>query len=129
MTEHQAKEAGFVVAVTNGGVQALFPDHIMMNGTNVQISSTNITIKPITPMFSRAFYINGKKFTSHLKQLVTQEKGESDQELLLRYFKQQHIDMEDPASLILDETANKLIVHATVDDLDKIENVVAKEFQ
>jgi hypothetical protein len=47
MTEEQAKEAGYVVAVTNDGVRALFPDHMMINGTNVPISSTNITITPI----------------------------------------------------------------------------------
>ena len=47
MTEAQAKEAGYVVAVTNNGLKALFPDHILINGTNVPISSTNITIIPI----------------------------------------------------------------------------------
>ena len=47
MTEKQAKEAGYVVAVTNNGVSALFPDHMVINGTNIQISSTNITVTPI----------------------------------------------------------------------------------
>jgi hypothetical protein len=47
MTEEQAKEAGYVVAVTNDEVRALFPDHMIINGTNVPISSTNITITPI----------------------------------------------------------------------------------
>ena len=47
MTEKQAKEAGYVVAVTNNGVRALFPDHLVINGTNVPISSSNITITPV----------------------------------------------------------------------------------
>ncbi len=47
MTEGQAKKAGYVVAVTNNGVMALLPDHITINGTNIPISSTNITITPI----------------------------------------------------------------------------------
>jgi len=47
MTEEQAKAAGYVVAVTNNGLKALFPDHMVINGTNVPISSTNITIKII----------------------------------------------------------------------------------
>ena len=47
MTEQQAREAGYVVAVTNNGVSALLPDHIMINGTNVPVSSTNVTIRPI----------------------------------------------------------------------------------
>ena len=47
MTEEQAKAAGYTVAVTNGGMHALLPDHIVINGTNVPISSTNITIHAI----------------------------------------------------------------------------------
>lgn len=47
MTEEQAKAAGFTVAVTNGGAVALFPDHIVMNGTNVPVASSNITMTPV----------------------------------------------------------------------------------
>jgi hypothetical protein len=47
MTEEQANAAGYVVAVTNNGLKALFPDHMVINGTNVPISSTNITITTI----------------------------------------------------------------------------------
>lgn len=47
MTEDQAKAAGYTVAVTNGGMRALFPDHVVINGTNVPVTSTNITIMPV----------------------------------------------------------------------------------
>jgi len=47
MTEDQAKAAGYTVAVTNGGLVARFPDHITINGTNVPVASSNITITPV----------------------------------------------------------------------------------
>jgi hypothetical protein len=47
MTEEQAKAEGYTVVVTNGGLDARFPDHIVINGTNVPLASSNITMAPI----------------------------------------------------------------------------------
>jgi len=46
MTEDQAKAAGYTVVVTNGGMDARFPDHIVINSTNVPVAGSNITITP-----------------------------------------------------------------------------------
>jgi hypothetical protein len=47
MTEEQAKAAGYTIVVTNAEYNARFQDHIVINGTNVPISSTNITVAPV----------------------------------------------------------------------------------
>jgi hypothetical protein len=47
MTEDQAKAAGYTVVVTNDGLKELFPDHIVINGANVPITSSNITLRRI----------------------------------------------------------------------------------
>ena len=51
----------------------------------------------------RSYEISSKTFASHLKHLVPPQSGESDQALLLRYFKQHQIELQEPSHVFLDE--------------------------
>jgi hypothetical protein len=64
----------------------------------------------------------------HLKQIVTPNTGESDQDLLLRYFKEQNIEMRKPAMVYLILDADILVVHATAEDQAKIRSLLSKNF-
>ncbi len=77
-------------------------------------------------MFSRHYTISTETFVSHLKQLAPPKAGESDQELLLRYIEQQHIDLPVPSSIFLDEKGGRLFVRTTKPSQDKIEKLVVK---
>jgi len=82
----------------------------------------------ISPAPIRVYHVSGEKFIPHLKQLVTPKTGESDQDLLLRYFKEQHIKMQKPAMVYLILDADILVVHAPGADQAKIESLLSKTF-
>jgi hypothetical protein len=80
----------------------------------------------LSPLPTKIYHISGEKFMPRLKQFVTPETKESDQDLLLRYFKDQHIEMQKPAFLDLILKADCLVVHSTAADQEKISHLLSK---
>ena len=76
---------------------------------------------------TRAFVVT-KTFVGRLHKALPPKADESDQALLIRYLKTKHIEIKPPSTLVLDEKHKKLTVHATIQQLDKIERLVS-EFQ
>ena len=74
-------------------------------------------------MSSRTYTI-AAEFEGNLKHLAGTKEGESNQEMLLRFFKESHIEIKPPEAVFLKEEKNLLFVHATSADQDKIERVV-----
>lgn len=67
-----------------------------------------------------------KTFVSRLHKALPPKADESNQALLVRYLKTKHVEIKPPATLVLDEKHKKLTVHATIEQLDKIERLVSK---
>ena len=82
----------------------------------------------LSPLPAKIYHINGAKFMIHLKQLVTPKHGESNQALLLRYFKEQHIEIRKPATLDLMLEGDLLVVRTTAHDQVEIERLLLKNF-
>ena len=75
------------------------------------------------PLFSRTYKITAE-FEDNLKRLAGTKKGESNQEMLVRFFKESHIEIKPPEAVFLIEDKNLLFVHATLANQNKIERVV-----
>lgn len=77
-------------------------------------------------LITRTYKVSTETFVSHLKHLAPARPAESNQELLLRFFKQEHIVMQQPATVLLDEKKGKLLVRTTQSDQDKIAVLIQK---
>lgn len=77
-------------------------------------------------LITRTYKVGTETFVSHLKHLAPARPAESNQELLLRFFKQEHIVMQQPATVLLDEKKGKLLVRTTQSDQDKIAVLIQK---
>ena len=64
------------------------------------------------------------EFEGNLKHLAGTKKGESNQEMLLRFFKESHIEIKPPEAVFLNEEKSLLFVRATLVNQDKIERLV-----
>jgi hypothetical protein len=88
---------------------------------------TNSQSQVAPQLSTRIFKITPDAFFSSLKHRIAPKDGESNQQLILCFFKQQHIDLEkDKAAIFLNEKKGLLLVRATEEDLDKIERLVAE---
>jgi hypothetical protein len=76
-------------------------------------------------LFSRSYKITTETFVSNLKNLAGAKEGESDFQILLRFFKENDIEIRPPESIFLSEEKNRLFVRSTEAHQDKIERVVA----
>jgi hypothetical protein len=65
------------------------------------------------------------EFEGNLKRPAGTKEGESNQEMLLRFLKESHIEIKPPEAVFLNEEKNLLFVRATLANQDKIERVVA----
>jgi hypothetical protein len=77
-----------------------------------------------TEKLSTRTYKITAEFEGNLKHLAGAKKGESNQEMLLRFFKESHIEIKPPEAVFLNEEKSLLFVHATLANQDKIERVV-----
>jgi hypothetical protein len=79
-------------------------------------------------LFSRHYEITTETFVNNLKHLAGIKEGqssESDMQMLLRFFKQNGVEIKTPESIFLSEEKNKLFVRAIEVHQDKIERLVA----
>ena len=77
-------------------------------------------------LFTRSYKIATATFVGNLKNLAAPKAGESNQQLLIRYFKENNVVIEPPAALLLDEQGNRLLVRASETDKDKIQALFDK---
>jgi hypothetical protein len=74
-------------------------------------------------LFTRAFKIDNETFGKNLTHLAGFKEGESQYQMLLRFFKQNDVTIERPTTLFWSHN-NGLYFHATQTDLNKIEKLV-----
>jgi len=77
-------------------------------------------------LFSRTYKVSADTFVAHLKHLLPPKSGETDTELLVRFFKQKDVEVKPPESIFLNEQMGMLFARATKSDQDKIEKLVEK---
>jgi hypothetical protein len=76
-------------------------------------------------LFSRAYTITTETFASNLKKLAGAKAGESNSQRLLRFFKENDVEIKPPESIYLSEEKNKLFVRSTEVHQNQIERLVA----
>jgi phenylpropionate dioxygenase-like ring-hydroxylating dioxygenase large terminal subunit len=74
----------------------------------------------------RTYKVSTDTFVAHLKHLLPPKAGESDTELLVRFFKQKHVEIKPPESIFLNEKMSLLFARATQADQKKIEHLVTE---
>jgi hypothetical protein len=74
-------------------------------------------------LLTRGYGINAETFASNLKHLAGVKEGESNLQMLLRFFKQNGIEIKTPESIFLSEEKSKLFVRATEVHQHKIEQM------
>jgi hypothetical protein len=84
--------------------------------------STNATVQTTEPLLTRSFdKFDIGTFVHNLRQLAPPKQGESNQALLLRYFKENNVEVEKPGAVFLDEKGKRLLVRAAKAQLDRIQ--------
>jgi len=77
-------------------------------------------------LLTRSYKISPDAFVQNLKKLAPPKSGESNQQLLVRFFKENHIEILKPAAVFLDEKKERLLVRTTQTDMDQIESLIQK---
>ena len=109
---------GFVVASIGGTPSVGIVDASIGGSTN---QPADIGPK----MSSRSYKITPDTFYGSLKHQIVPKDGESDIQLLRRYFQEHHIDLANPkAAVFLNEKLGRLFVRVTPSDQDKVEQLV-----
>lgn len=78
-----------------------------------------------TSLITRALHVDSKVL-NQVRSLGKAKPDETSQDLLLRYFKTQKLEFKKPAYLKFEDKSGKLTVHATAEDLDKVERLISK---
>jgi hypothetical protein len=90
--------------------------------------STNETASASSErLLSRFYRIDPDTFVGNLKKSVSPESGESNQDLLVRLLKENHIQLKKPAAIVLDEKRSVLTVTTTRADHDRIERLLVQK--
>ena len=77
-------------------------------------------------LFSRSYPINTATFVGNLRRIAAPKGRESNQDLLIRFFKENGVAMDPPAALLLDEGGNRLLVRAPEPEKDKVQALFAR---
>jgi phenylpropionate dioxygenase-like ring-hydroxylating dioxygenase large terminal subunit len=72
----------------------------------------------------RSYKVSVDTFVAHLKHLLPPKAGESDTDLLVRFFQQKHVEIKPPESVFLIEQKGAIFARATKSDQKKIEHLV-----
>ena len=78
------------------------------------------------PMFTQSYSIDAKAFVANLRRIATPKERESNQELLLRFFKENNVAMDPPAALLVDENGNRLLIRAPESEKARIQTLFQK---
>ena len=87
--------------------------------------STNQT-KSTDSLEMRTYKVSAGTFVAHLKHLLPPRVDESNTELLIRFFKQRHIEIKPPKRIYLDEKKNLLFALAPKEDQDMIKHAITE---
>jgi hypothetical protein len=95
------------------------------DGSTNQITddSTN-QIASADSLEMHTYNVSAGTFVANLKYLLPPRFGESNTMLLIRFFKQRHIEIKPPESIFLNEKRNLLFAWVPQVDQDKIRHVV-----
>jgi hypothetical protein len=90
--------------------------------------STNVTAQSSAEhLISRYYKIDdAPSFFNNLKELESPKQAESNQDLVIRFFKDNNIKLEKPAAVFWNEGKNRLYVRVTESDQNKVEALVEK---
>jgi hypothetical protein len=77
-------------------------------------------------LLSRHFQVNADTFVAHLKHMLPPKSGETDTELLVRFFKQKHVEIKSPKSVFLNKERGEVFARATEADQNMIEKLIEK---
>ena len=77
-------------------------------------------------LHTRQFKVSTDTLMRNVRKLLPPKAGESNHDLLVRFFKEKKVDIQKPATLSLDEKKGVLLVRTSLGDLDKIEDLVAQ---
>ena len=77
-------------------------------------------------LLTRSYKLDSETFVKSLKQSAPPKSGESNQDLLVRFFKENRVETQRPTSIFLDEKANRLFVRATKVQQDRIQTLLEK---
>lgn len=72
-------------------------------------------------MFSRSYPITTATFVAKLRQIAAPKGRESNQDLMIRFFKENGITIDPPAAVLLDEGGNRLLVRAPESEKEKVQ--------
>ena len=89
-------------------------------------TTNEATTASAEPLVARTYKIRADAFVRNLKKLETPKSGESDQDLLVRFFREQRIEIQKPAAVFLDGKQGTLLVRTTQASQDQIENLIDK---
>jgi hypothetical protein len=89
-----------------------------------QFDLTNSPTPFVGPLVTRVYNIDTETFIRNLKQTAPRKTGESNQDLLLRFFKDNRVEIHKPSVLFLDEKEQRLIVRTTEAQKDKINDLI-----
>ena len=91
------------------------------DSTNQSVDSLQ---SPLAGLIQRTYA--AEPFVSSLKTQLPPKDGESDYSLVLRYLKQNNIEIQKPGAIFLNEERHQLFVMASKDDQEKIEALISK---
>lgn len=78
------------------------------------------------PLLTRTYAIKHEVFVKNLKYVLSPKEGESNQDTLLRFLKNNGIEIKTPAAVLLNEQSNRVLVRATDSSQSKIETLLLK---
>src|SRR5206468_3719911 len=84
------------------------------------------TSAPGEPLVNVSYHVSTETFVRNLKQLAPPKSGESNQDLLLRFLKENKVEIQKPAAVLLLEKKGRVLAHMTQADQHKIELLVMK---
>jgi hypothetical protein len=97
---------------------------LAFTGFSGTTNETNASQIQSEQLLSRHYKVTAETFWNNLKDLAGTKEGESDIQTLLRYFKQNGIEIKNPESIFWNEEINQLFVRATKVHQNKIKRLV-----
>ena len=77
-------------------------------------------------LLTRSYKIDTEAFVKSLKRLAPPKTGESNQDLVVRFFNENRVETQRPTSIFLDEKGSRLLVRATKTEQEKIQTLFKK---
>ena len=81
---------------------------------------------PAVALVVRSYKVKTDAFVAHLMHFLPPKAGETDTQLLIRFFKGQGVEIKPPESVYLVAQKDLVIARATQSNQDKIEKLVEK---